>query len=146
MPTPKYVCDYCDKTFHDTPASRKRHMQGITHQRAVKAWYDSFRDKDQGGNRGVCAYFQRTGTCNYGSNCQYAHITHSGPSYAAAGMSVSNISQSDLGPSPTNAAHGAPSATSASVPVSRVAENKLPPSLQPPPEDGYPSLPFVDWG
>jgi U11/U12 small nuclear ribonucleoprotein SNRNP20 len=43
MPARKYYCDYCDKQFYDTPASRERHLQGISHQRAKKQWFDSFR-------------------------------------------------------------------------------------------------------
>lgn len=43
MPPHKYYCDYCDKQFYDTPASRKRHLKGISHQRAKKQWFDSFK-------------------------------------------------------------------------------------------------------
>lgn len=41
MTAGKYNCDYCDKEFRDTPAARRRHLQGIQHQRNRKLWYDS---------------------------------------------------------------------------------------------------------
>jgi hypothetical protein len=43
MPLGKYYCDYCDKQFQDTPAARKRHLQGVQHQRARALWYDTAR-------------------------------------------------------------------------------------------------------
>ncbi|RRT50743.1 hypothetical protein B296_00029242 [Ensete ventricosum] len=43
MPLGKYYCDYCDKQFQDTPAARKRHLQGLHHHRARALWYDSFK-------------------------------------------------------------------------------------------------------
>ncbi|KAK6159775.1 hypothetical protein DH2020_003156 [Rehmannia glutinosa] len=47
MPLGKYYCDYCDKQFQDTPASRRRHLQGVAHQRAKALWYDTFRTSSQ---------------------------------------------------------------------------------------------------
>ncbi|KAL2630122.1 hypothetical protein R1flu_014808 [Riccia fluitans] len=137
------VCRVTDmrQKFHDTPASRKRHMQGILHQRAVKAWYDRFRDTEQdGGRRGVCTYFQRTGTCHYGSNCYYLHLTP--PNfYAPVGMSDPNVSNIAVGLSPVP-----PPSPPPPPPGKDLAESQLPPSLRPPPEEGYPPMPFVDWG
>jgi hypothetical protein len=43
MPLPKYYCDYCDRTFHDTPAARKKHLLSKTHQQNYKLHYDSFK-------------------------------------------------------------------------------------------------------
>lgn len=43
MPAQKYHCDYCDKQFYDTKKSRERHLQGVSHLRAKKLWFDSFR-------------------------------------------------------------------------------------------------------
>ncbi|RWV97911.1 hypothetical protein GW17_00039270 [Ensete ventricosum] len=45
MPLGKYYCDYCDKQFQDTPAARKRHLQGLHHHRARALWYDSFKER-----------------------------------------------------------------------------------------------------
>ena len=47
MPLGKYYCDYCDKQFQDTPAARRRHLQGVQHQRARALWYDSIRHQGQ---------------------------------------------------------------------------------------------------
>ncbi|KAG5625917.1 hypothetical protein H5410_011135 [Solanum commersonii] len=65
MPLGKYYCDYCDKEFQDTAAARRRHLQGVQHQRAKALWYDSlrnpqlFNDPDSFG-KGVCNHFVRT--------------------------------------------------------------------------------------
>ncbi|XP_027157367.1 zinc finger CCCH domain-containing protein 3 isoform X3 [Coffea eugenioides] len=80
MPLGKYYCDYCDKEFQDTAAARKRHLQGVHHQRAKALWYDSLRsDANQIpapgalGKQGVCNRFVRTGSCQYGDSCKYYH-------------------------------------------------------------------------
>ncbi|KAE9445536.1 hypothetical protein C3L33_22566, partial [Rhododendron williamsianum] len=41
MPLLKYYCDYCEKQFQDTPAARKRHLQGVQHQRAKALYYQN---------------------------------------------------------------------------------------------------------
>ncbi|XP_066308603.1 zinc finger CCCH domain-containing protein 3-like isoform X3 [Miscanthus floridulus] len=70
--------------------------------------------------KGICHHFVRTGTCKYGDSCRYFHPKPDGvnPALAASG----NI----LG--------------------GHTSWGNLPPSLQPPPEGGYPPLPFIDWG
>ncbi|KAL0422126.1 UNVERIFIED_CONTAM: Zinc finger CCCH domain-containing protein 3 [Sesamum latifolium] len=70
MPLGKYYCDYCDKQFQDTPAARRRHLQGVVHQRAKALWYDSLRSSSQLGldqvqdprsvGKGVCNRFVLT--------------------------------------------------------------------------------------
>uniref|UniRef100_A0A8C5LUU3 Zinc finger matrin-type protein 5 n=1 Tax=Leptobrachium leishanense TaxID=445787 RepID=A0A8C5LUU3_9ANUR len=39
----RYYCDYCDRSFQDNLHSRKKHLNGVQHQRCKKAWYDLFR-------------------------------------------------------------------------------------------------------
>uniref|UniRef100_A0A7N0U8X5 C3H1-type domain-containing protein n=1 Tax=Kalanchoe fedtschenkoi TaxID=63787 RepID=A0A7N0U8X5_KALFE len=77
MPLGKYYCDYCDKEFQDTPYARKRHLQGLQHQRARSIWYNSFKDPSQlcaeGFGAGVCNRFVKTGFCAYGDSCKYLH-------------------------------------------------------------------------
>ncbi|KAL8170387.1 hypothetical protein V2J09_022191 [Rumex salicifolius] len=82
MPVGKYHCDYCDKEFQDTPAARKRHLQGIQHQRNRALWYDSFKfnkvpshfpSSAHGIVKGVCNRFVNTGACPYGDSCKYVH-------------------------------------------------------------------------
>ncbi|KAG5548942.1 hypothetical protein RHGRI_014346 [Rhododendron griersonianum] len=85
MPLLKYYCDYCEKQFQDTPAARKRHLQGVQHQRAKALYYQ---------NSSSSSSFLPGGTIR-----------------DSMGISLGN----------------------------------LPPSLKPPPEGGYPPLPFIDW-
>uniref|UniRef100_A0A1X7U5N4 U1-C C2H2-type zinc finger domain-containing protein n=1 Tax=Amphimedon queenslandica TaxID=400682 RepID=A0A1X7U5N4_AMPQE len=37
----KYYCDYCCKSFQDTPKARKRHFSGLSHQRQRKYYYET---------------------------------------------------------------------------------------------------------
>nr|GLL46868.1 zinc finger CCCH domain-containing protein 3 isoform X2 [Ipomoea trifida]GMD93637.1 zinc finger CCCH domain-containing protein 3 isoform X1 [Ipomoea batatas] len=65
MPLGKYYCDYCDKEFQDTPAARRRHLQGIQHQRAKALWYNSLlnplvHNDPESFGKGVCNRFVRT--------------------------------------------------------------------------------------
>ncbi|XP_066311687.1 zinc finger CCCH domain-containing protein 3-like isoform X2 [Miscanthus floridulus] len=99
MPLGKYYCDYCDKQFQDTPAARRRHLQGVQHQRARALWYDSIRHQEQHGGasslllpdgtlaKGICHHFVRTGACKYGDSCRYFHPKPDGvnPALAAPG-------------------------------------------------------------
>uniref|UniRef100_A0A8C6YM97 Zinc finger matrin-type protein 5 n=1 Tax=Nothoprocta perdicaria TaxID=30464 RepID=A0A8C6YM97_NOTPE len=40
----RYFCDYCDRSFQDNLHNRKKHLNGVQHLRAKRAWYDLFRD------------------------------------------------------------------------------------------------------
>ncbi|XP_057963095.1 zinc finger CCCH domain-containing protein 3 isoform X2 [Malania oleifera] len=123
MPLGKYYCDYCDKQFQDTPSARKRHLQGLQHQRSKALWFDSFKDPYQtypeSFTKGVCNRFIRT----------------------FSGTSVTDNIQS---PVPGNQlVGGSGNVVRESIGISW---GNLPPSLKPPPEGGYPPLPFLDWG
>ncbi|EOY11730.1 PREDICTED: zinc finger CCCH domain-containing protein 3 [Theobroma cacao] len=133
MPLGKYNCDYCEKQFQDTPSARKRHLQGLQHLRAKAQWYHSQNANDPNHSltepfaKGICNRFVKTGFCQFGDNCKYFH--------------------------PKNDSRGAnPQAAAAPAPGSvegagiGMSWGNLPPSLKPPPEGGYPPLPFVDWG
>ena len=37
----KYYCDYCNKSFQDTPKARKRHFTGQSHLRQRKYYYET---------------------------------------------------------------------------------------------------------
>ncbi|KAI3993362.1 hypothetical protein MKX01_010105 [Papaver californicum] len=77
MPLPKYYCDYCDKQFQYTTFARKRHCEGLQHQRAKAFYYDSLKDPNriqaEGFGKGVCNHFIRPGFCQYGDSCKYFH-------------------------------------------------------------------------
>ncbi|KAI8555386.1 hypothetical protein RHMOL_Rhmol05G0170500 [Rhododendron molle] len=83
MPLLKYYCDYCEKQFQDTPAARKRHLQGVQHQRAKALYYQNSSSSflpdanhqmhPESFGKGVCNRFLRTGSCQYGDSCKYYH-------------------------------------------------------------------------
>ncbi|KAG4397415.1 hypothetical protein GLYMA_10G144700v4 [Glycine max] len=127
MPVKKYYCDYCDKLFQDTPADRKRHVQGIQHHQAKARWYDSFKQQQIPPipNRPLCFHFVNTGFCRYGDSCKYLHPVPN-----------NNVQQPPIVTTPS------PSPGS----VVGVSFGNLPPSLQPPPDGVYLHLPFLDWG
>ncbi|XP_024022720.1 zinc finger CCCH domain-containing protein 3 isoform X1 [Morus notabilis] len=151
MPLGKYYCDYCDKQFQDTPFARKRHLQGLQHLRAKALWYDSFKDPNQaytdGFGKGVCNRFVNTGFCQYGDSCRYFHPKNNLQNLNYQGMSgLVDINQSQVFQG--NQFVGSNSAPGNNMTGDRMGMSwgNLPPSLKPPPEGGYPSLPFVDWG
>lgn len=39
----RYYCDYCDRSFQDNMHNRKKHLNGVQHHRAKKAWFDHFK-------------------------------------------------------------------------------------------------------
>lgn len=39
----RYYCDYCDRSFQDNMHNRKKHLNGVQHHRAKKAWFDYFK-------------------------------------------------------------------------------------------------------
>ncbi|CAI9770207.1 unnamed protein product [Fraxinus pennsylvanica] len=155
MPLGKYYCDYCDKQFQDTPFARRRHLQGVQHQRAKALWYDSLRsqnlsqiyDPDSFG-KGVCNRFLRTGSCQYGDSCKYYHPKQNVPSINTRGLAGPSFMNSDGQESITRTQLGGEASMPATMFRNQMGTSvgNLPPSLWPPPDGGYPPLPFVDWG
>ncbi|TWW66075.1 Zinc finger matrin-type protein 5 U11/U12 small nuclear ribonucleoprotein 20 kDa protein [Takifugu flavidus] len=41
----RYYCDYCDRSFQDNMHNRKKHLNGVQHHRAKKAWFDHFKEE-----------------------------------------------------------------------------------------------------
>ena len=39
----RYHCEYCNRSFADTPHTRKNHINGVQHKRNRKLHYDSFK-------------------------------------------------------------------------------------------------------
>ncbi|KAJ3694042.1 hypothetical protein LUZ60_009522 [Juncus effusus] len=153
---PLYHCDYCEKEFQDTPAARKRHLQGTAHLRSRKLYYDSLRVAEQYGSdiqpdgtmgKVVCQHFVRTGTCKFGDACKFFHPKPAvlNPIQVTSGLNFGQISNQG------SSFFGNPPLENLSLPgemLRNQASNwgNLPPSLQPPPEGGYRALPFIDWG
>ncbi|RZC48771.1 hypothetical protein C5167_017198 [Papaver somniferum] len=153
MPLPKYYCDYCDKQFQYTTFARKRHCEGLQHQRAKAFYYDSLKDPNriQGESfgKGICNHFIRTGFCQYGDSCKYFHPKPNLQSPSVPGAMVTNFAETVQ---PPIAVGNQIAGRGGTVPMDLiqggmgVSLGNLPPSLRPPPEGGYPTLPFVDWG
>ncbi|VFQ79875.1 unnamed protein product [Cuscuta campestris] len=125
MPLGKYYCDYCDKEFQDTLAARRRHLQGLHHQRAKALWYKSLcnpqvHSHPKSFNNGVCHRFFQTGSCPDRDSCRFYHPKQNTQSRNPDGIIGDMYRVTSLG--------------------------NIPPSLMPPPEGGYPPLPFLDWG
>ncbi|KAG6623610.1 zinc finger CCCH domain-containing protein 3 [Phytophthora cinnamomi] len=47
MGKPRFVCEYCNKSFEDSQEARQRHNRGRNHKANVKLWYDSFADQER---------------------------------------------------------------------------------------------------
>eukprot|EP00741_Cyanophora_paradoxa_P013506 tig00020693_g13041.t1 len=72
-----YYCDYCDRSFQDNIVSRKRHLDSASHQAAVRAHYDLFKDPLEAlrseAAKPMCQMWFRSGACTYGPRCKYKH-------------------------------------------------------------------------
>ncbi|KAK9136612.1 hypothetical protein Sjap_007206 [Stephania japonica] len=155
MPLGKYYCDYCEKQFQDTPAARKRHLQGVQHQRARALWYDSLIPKptnqthqSDGLARGLCNRFLRTGFCHYADSCKYLHPKQ--PILNATSPNIPVVNYTNTIQLPVTGGNQFVGGSSLQGNIGRdgmrISLGNLPLSLRLPPEGGYPSLPFVDWG
>ncbi|CAL5402017.1 unnamed protein product [Camellia sinensis] len=156
MPLGKYYCDYCEKQFQDTPSARKRHLQGVQHQRSKALWYNninnnSLRDANQqfhpdSFGRGLCNRFLRTrsttGVASLLTDCFIFLFSAFLPGNIAEG---SHNIQSSLIPE-SQLAGGPPFPGGVVGDGMGISLGNLPPSLKPPPEGGYPPFPYIDWG
>ncbi|XP_068191145.1 zinc finger matrin-type protein 5 [Antennarius striatus] len=75
----RYYCDYCDRSFQDNMHNRKKHLNGVQHHRARKAWFDHFRDSSailhDEQTKKPCRKFLQKGICDFGSNCRFSHMS-----------------------------------------------------------------------
>ncbi|XP_076020494.1 zinc finger matrin-type protein 5 [Genypterus blacodes] len=75
----RYYCDYCDRSFQDNMHNRKKHLNGVQHHRAKKAWFDHFRDSaailDDEQAKKPCRKFLQKGICDFGPNCRFSHMS-----------------------------------------------------------------------
>ncbi|RVW22091.1 Zinc finger CCCH domain-containing protein 3 [Vitis vinifera] len=133
MPLGKYHCDYCDKQFQDTLllesaiskvfSTKEPKLSGTTPSELSQQPNDPNQIQAEGYGKGVCNRFVRTGFCQYGDSCKYFHPKQSLQNTNTQSI-PGNVVKDSMGNSWGN----------------------LPPSLKPPPEGGYPPLPFLDWG
>eukprot|EP00002_Diphylleia_rotans_P039733 TRINITY_DN9288_c0_g1_i2.p1 TRINITY_DN9288_c0_g1~~TRINITY_DN9288_c0_g1_i2.p1 ORF type:complete len:159 (-),score=36.19 TRINITY_DN9288_c0_g1_i2:77-553(-) len=158
MPIAKYYCDYCDKQFVDTPVARRKHFESKTHQTQVKMHYDSFKDPTEllieESKKPPCTTFQRTGSCNFGTQCRFSHLSPAmmqNAISASASLASTNLSEDKQSsfPSWTTPVHDLAEPLvqdQAQTPV-LISHVELPPSLLPPPPGGYSFLaPPAEWG
>lgn len=59
--------------------NRKKHLNGVQHHRAKKAWFDHFRDTaaflyDEQTKK-PCRKFLQKGICDFGPNCRFSHLS-----------------------------------------------------------------------
>ncbi|XP_058213460.1 zinc finger CCCH domain-containing protein 3-like isoform X3 [Rhododendron vialii] len=154
MPLLKSYCDYREKQFQDTPAARKRHLQGVQHQRAKALYYQnssSFFLPDanhqmhpESFGKGFCNRFLRTGSCQYGDSCKYYHPKQNFQSLNPQVIPADNIHSPSIAES--QLVGGGPFPGGTVRDSMGISLGNLPPSLKPPPEGGYPPLPFIDRG
>lgn len=75
----RYFCDYCDRSFQDNMHNRKKHLNGVQHHRAKKAWFDHFRDSaavlHDELEKKPCRKFLQRGFCDFGPNCRFSHMS-----------------------------------------------------------------------
>ncbi|KAJ8346752.1 hypothetical protein SKAU_G00281530 [Synaphobranchus kaupii] len=168
----RYYCDYCDRSFQDNMHNRKKHLNGVQHHRAKKAWFHSFRDaaailaEEQ--SKKPCRKFIQTGQCGFGSNCRFSHITEkdiASLEQQIEGERQQGTEPAEWGLSPEHSAaewlscrekrlalhnsglleeEQSPQATD--VPPHLLSIPNLPPSLLPPPPTGWQDASHTEWG
>jgi len=166
----RYHCEYCNRSFADTPHTRKNHINGVQHKRNRKLHYDSFKDPAvllaEEATKPPCRKFFETGSCGFGASCWYSH-TNPQVLVAAQTTNDQKASHSETNqPAPRledwlekwekrkkkNEQRGSGSGvtsgqkTAYTLPPGMPPLQLLPPSLLPPPPNGYPELPRVEWG
>uniref|UniRef100_T1J6K3 Zinc finger matrin-type protein 5 n=1 Tax=Strigamia maritima TaxID=126957 RepID=T1J6K3_STRMM len=76
----RYYCDYCERSFADHAEGRKKHLNGVQHQRLRKQHYDRFRDAAnilaEELPKKPCKRFGQTGQCDFGTACRFSHLTY----------------------------------------------------------------------
>ncbi|XP_054765609.2 zinc finger matrin-type protein 5-like [Lytechinus pictus] len=75
----RYYCDYCDKSFADNSENRKKHLNGVVHDRLRKLHYSQFREPEEilSEERAKipCVKIKQSGFCPFEGNCRYSHLT-----------------------------------------------------------------------
>ncbi|OWM83615.1 hypothetical protein CDL15_Pgr004044 [Punica granatum] len=152
MPVGKYYCDYCDKQFQDTHFSRKRHLQGLQHLRARALWV--FAHMVIPANMSIPRTFEvRTVSFHRVKLSSVLLCTPRCIVILIIDMTIPVLNFRGLAENKQAAmilgsqlAAGALSQGDVVTNIMGIAWGNLPPSLKPPPEGGYPPLPFLDWG
>ncbi|XP_036385709.1 zinc finger matrin-type protein 5 [Megalops cyprinoides] len=170
----RYYCDYCDRSFQDNMHNRKKHLNGVQHHRAKKAWFHNFRDaaailvEEQ--TKKPCRKFIQTGQCGFGTSCIFSHMTEK--DMASLRQQIEDEKRRKEDPE-----EGAPCPErsveewlarrekrkealrtgslmeeeeeedpSIDLPPHFISIPDLPPSLLPPPPGGWKGVPRTEWG
>ncbi|XP_055689713.1 zinc finger matrin-type protein 5 [Lutzomyia longipalpis] len=74
-----YYCDYCNKSFKDILATRKKHLKGLQHQKAYKEYHAQFKGIKEiyleESRKKTCKRILEGTTCKFGSECRFSHYT-----------------------------------------------------------------------
>uniref|UniRef100_A0A8C8REX4 Zinc finger matrin-type protein 5 n=1 Tax=Pelusios castaneus TaxID=367368 RepID=A0A8C8REX4_9SAUR len=164
----RYFCDYCDRSFQDNLHNRKKHLNGVQHLRAKKAWYDLFRDaaavllEEQ--SKKPCRKFLQTGQCDFGFNCRFSHMTEEDLEKLSAQVQEERRSKEEGADVPAGTIEdwlekrakrlSLAQSNSSLMEKTSVFQyppgwppiQDLPPSLQAPLPGGWPVLPNLQWG
>uniref|UniRef100_A0A8C6YL25 Zinc finger matrin-type protein 5 n=1 Tax=Nothoprocta perdicaria TaxID=30464 RepID=A0A8C6YL25_NOTPE len=153
----RYFCDYCDRSFQDNLHNRKKHLNGVQHLRAKRAWYDLFRDAaailQEEQSKKPCRKFLQTGQCDFGPNCRFSHMTEQDleklSAQVRADVPLGTIEDwLEKRAKRLSAAQNNRYWWLGSVfyPLGWPPVQELPPSLQPPPPGGWLLPPDLRWG
>ncbi|XP_055511625.1 zinc finger matrin-type protein 5 isoform X1 [Leucoraja erinacea] len=166
-----YFCDYCGRSFQDNLHNRKKHLQGVQHQRAKKFWFDSFRDSAtilvEELAKKPCRKFLQSGQCDFGANCKFSHMTDEDIQKLRQKVEEENTVEQDDRLNPNidewlakrakrkeNHLHISDVEVEKEEDVPIVywlppgyhSTHELPPSLHPPPPGGWKTALNVEWG
>lgn len=169
----RYYCDYCDRSFQDNMHNRKKHLNGVQHHRAKKAWFDNFKDlhavllEEQG--KKPCRKFLQKGVCDFGPNCRFSHMSTDDFFHLKRQLEVENsqehsedkalsdrtiedwLSKREMRLNALNSTGDLETEVEecpdeSDVPQQLFTIPDLPPSLLPPPVSGWTVSVHTDWG
>lgn len=167
----RYYCDYCDRSFQDNMHNRKKHLNGVQHHRAKKAWFDNFKDsaaillEEQA--KKPCRKFLQKGICDFGPNCRFSHMTEEDLFNLKCQVEAENYVREDrtlpdrsieewlsrrekkqnaLGSKGDTETEAEESPEESDVPQQLLSIPDLPPSLRPPPPGGWKVNVNTEWG
>ncbi|XP_072311575.1 zinc finger matrin-type protein 5 [Eucyclogobius newberryi] len=170
----RYYCDYCERSFQDNMHNRKKHLNGVQHHRAKKAWFDIFKDpraillEEQA--KKPCRKFLQKGICDFGPNCRFSHMSEEDLFYLQRQVEGENSLQEHFEDKiladrsiedwlsrrekMKNTLHSKEDLKTdvkeyheeSVVPQQLLTVPDLPPSLQPPPPGGWKASATTEWG
>ncbi|XP_075424986.1 zinc finger matrin-type protein 5 [Ascaphus truei] len=164
----RYFCDYCDRSFQDNLHNRKKHLNGVQHQRSKKVWYDLFRGSsevlEEEQSKKTCRRFIQSGQCDFGPGCRFSHMSLQDMEALKAHVEEENRArekqsrrmppcriESWLEQRAKKRSVNSESAPTSEPPILQLPPGwpplcELPPSLHPPPASEWNDPPDLQWG